>query len=49
MIKITFPDKSVREYEQGVTGLQKKSNNFSFSKKLFCSSKQYPFTQTDSF
>ena len=22
MIKITFPDKSVREYEQGITGLQ---------------------------
>ena len=22
MIKITFPDGSVREYEQGVTGLQ---------------------------
>lgn len=22
MVKITFPDDSVREYEQGVTGLQ---------------------------
>ena len=36
MIKITFPDGSVREYEQGVTGLQIAESISPALARLFC-------------
>ena len=37
MVKITFPDGSVREYEQGVTGLQiAESISPALARIIFC-------------